>query len=339
MSEFLSVLNRYYDEGWLIRQQHPDLPLTIWNYSQTTQYEARWDEITLQCRGLVTDDAGTIVARPFRKFFNMEEGKHTATSEFEVYEKMDGSLIIVFWYDGGWIVASRGSFISEQSAAAQKLLDTMDTSHLLVGATYLFELTAPWNRIVVDYGDEEKLTLLGAINTDTLLEAPYSALEFTSKRIGCDVVTRYDGISDYTRLKSRIDDNAEGFVIRFSNGERMKIKGEEYLRLHRIMTELSTKSVWEVLANGSNMESLLKDVPDEFYTKIKEYEVELVSQFNKLENEYKTHFEAIKLLGTRKLFAVSATKFKYPSILFALLDGKDVSPIIWKIIQPEFRKL
>jgi hypothetical protein len=26
-------------------------------------------------------------------------------------------------------------------------------------------------------------------------------------------------------------------------------------------------------------------------------------------------------------------------LLFGLLDGKDISPIIWKIIKPEFKKL
>ena len=48
-----------------------------------------WDEITLQCRGLVTDNEGNVVARPFKKFFNIEEGKHTPTEEFEVFEKME----------------------------------------------------------------------------------------------------------------------------------------------------------------------------------------------------------------------------------------------------------
>jgi RNA ligase len=335
----LEILNKYYEDGWLIKQTHPTLPLTIWNYSQTTQYEGKWDEVTLQCRGLVTDTDGNVVARPFKKFFNMEEGKHTPTSEFDVYEKMDGSLIIVFWYGGGWVVASRGSFTSEQSLAASKVFFDKLDHNFSIGITYLFEFTAKWNRIVVDYGDEDNLTLLGAIRTDDETEATYEQLEMIARGANCDVVKRYDGIKDYSTLKGIIKDNQEGFVVRFSNGDRMKIKGEEYLRLHKIMTEVSTKSVWEVLSNGGNMEDLLKDVPDEFYTKIKEYEKSLIVQFNKLEEEYQNHFDSIKGLGVRKFFAQSARMFHHPSILFAMLDGKDVSPIIWKIIQPEFRKL
>ena len=334
----LETLNKYYEDGWLIKQTHPTLPLTIWNYSQTTQYEGKWDEVTLQCRGLVTDDKGNIVARPFKKFFNMEEGKHTSTSEFDVYEKMDGSLIIVFWYDGGWVVASRGSFISEQALGASKIFfDELD-HNFSIGITYLFEFTAPWNRIVVDYGEKPNLTLLGAIRTDDGDEASWDVLKGIADGANCDVVKKYDGISDYSTLKGMIGNNAEGFVIRFSNGDRMKIKGEEYLRLHKIMTEVSTKSVWEILSNGDNMEGLLKDVPDEFYKKIKEYENELVTQFKKIKNKYERYFSLMST-DDRKEFAFSAKEMEFPSILFAMLDGRNVEPIIWKIIQPEFRKL
>jgi len=334
----LEVLNKYYEDGWLIKQTHPTLPLTIWNYSQTTQYEGKWDEVTLQCRGLVTDDMGNVVARPFKKFFNMEEGKHTSTSEFDVYEKMDGSLIIVFWYDGGWVVASRGSFISEQAVGASKIFfDELD-HNFSIGITYLFEFTAPWNRIVVDYGEKPNLTLLGAIRTETGEEASWDVLKGIADGANCDVVKKYDGISDYSTLKGMIGNNAEGFVIRFSNGDRMKIKGEEYLRLHKIMTEVSTKSVWEILSNGGKMEGLLKDVPDEFYSKIKEYERELLGEYNKIETVSTTRFNEFKHLN-RKEYAEQVKFNKYNSVLFSMYDGKDYSKIIWKIIQPEFRKL
>ena len=335
----IETLNRYHENGLLYKQTHPTLPLTIWNYTDKVQYEGLWDEVTLSCRGLVTDDIGIVVASPFKKFFNIEEGKHTPTSEFDVYEKMDGSLIIVFWYDGGWLVASRGSFTSEQAVAASKIFFDKLEHNFSIGITYLFEFTANWNRIVVDYGDEDNLTLLGAIRTNDETEATYEQLEMIAKGANCDVVKKYDGIQDYTTLKGIIKDDQEGFVVRFSNGDRMKIKGEEYLRLHKVMTNLSTTAVWEVLSNGGNLDDLLKDVPDEFYGKVKEYEKSLIVQFNRLVEEYQNHFDSIKGLGTRKFFAQTALKFQHPSILFGMLDGRDTSPIIWKIIKPEFRKL
>jgi RNA ligase len=101
----LETLNKYYQDELVQKQVHPDLPLTIWNYTPKTQYGETgnqykyWDEVTLQCRGLITDDKGNVVARPFKKFFNMEENRHTPTQEFEVFEKMDGSLGIMFLYN------------------------------------------------------------------------------------------------------------------------------------------------------------------------------------------------------------------------------------------------
>ena len=336
----LELLNKYYEEGWLIKQTHPNLPLTIWNYSQATQYEGKWDEITLQCRGLVTDDNGYIVATPFKKFFNIEEGKHTPTSEFDVYEKMDGSLIIVFWYDGGWVVASRGSFTSEQAIGASKIFFDKLDHNFSIGITYLFEFTAPWNRIVVDYGEKPNLTLLGAIRTDDGTEATWEQLDMIGKGANCDVVKKYDGISDYSTLKGIIKDNAEGFVIRFSNGDRMKIKGDEYLRLHKIMTEISTKSVWECLSSGDDIYKILEDVPDEFFNKIDEYVEELKHQYVMLETEYVWIFNKMgHLINDRARYAEIAKRYKYPQLLFKMLDGSDYSEALWSILKPEFRKL
>jgi RNA ligase len=157
-----------------------------------------------------------------------------------------------------------------------------------------------------------------------------------------DVVKKYDGIFDYTTLKGMIGNNEEGFVIRFSNGDRMKIKGEEYLRLHKIMTGVSTTSIWDVLSSGGNMEEVLKEVPDEFYDKIKEVVQDLVHKFESIQKNYLQHYLDItdKIVSTnKKAFAEEAKKYTHPEILFAMLSGKDVAPFIWKIVKPEWKKL
>ena len=78
------------EEGWLISQNHPTLDLTIYNYSQKTQYESNWNKHTLMCRGLVLNSKGDIVARPFPKFFNYEEvaGKVPTRESYEIFEKI-----------------------------------------------------------------------------------------------------------------------------------------------------------------------------------------------------------------------------------------------------------
>jgi len=192
------------------------------------------------------------------------------------------------------------------------------------------------NRIVVDYGDYEGLVLLGAFDTKSGDEISRTELENLD---GFELVTTYKTWNEgYDLLKKEISKDKEGYVIRFNNGFRMKIKGDEYLRLHKVMTEVSTKSVWEALSNGDDMENLLKDVPDEFYTKIKEYENELMREFNKIKNEYTWYFFLIPK-EDKKEFALIAKESNHSSILFKMLNGKDVDSIIWKIIQPKFKKL
>ena len=274
------VLNRYHEEGLVYKQVHPTLPLTIWNYSEKVQYENLWDDVTLQTRGLVTDDKGNVVARPFRKFFNMEEDKHTPTGEFDVYEKMDGSLGILFNYQGQWVMATRGSFTSDQALKGFFMLQKYDFNKLHEDYTYLFEIIYDDNRIVVKY-DFEDLVLLGMVNTETEYEVDLHGegvdVRFKNliNNLGFNVVKKYDGVRDYAELKGIIKHDEEGFVVRFTNGQRMKIKGEEYLRLHKLMTNVSTTSVWEMLSEDKDVLEILKDVPDEFYKKIKMYVQEL----------------------------------------------------------------
>jgi RNA ligase len=356
MNEFLLTLNQYYEDGLLYKQTHPTLPLTIWNYTPNTQYSNLWDDITTQCRGLVTDNDGNVVARPLKKFFNIEEDKHTPTEEFEVYEKMDGSLGILFNYEGEWILSTRGSFTSEQSVKGRKLLEKYDYNKLHPDYTYLFEIIYSENRIVCRY-DFEDLILLGMIHTKSGYEVNIHSdnsddIRFKNllNNIGINIVKRYDGIKDYTSLKSLVDNNAEGFVVRFSNGDRMKIKGEEYIRLHRIMTNISTTGIWEMLSNGDNVNELLKDVPDEFYQKIKKYADELKYDYYQI-SEYCGKYHDFFRYGkyndrdpepTKKEFAEYVMKQfhqKHRPVMFAIWDKKPYDQIIWEIIKPEFKKL
>ena len=334
------ILEDYYVRGLVTRQNHPELPLTIWNYTEEVQYESLWDEVTLATRGLVTDSSGRVVARPFKKFFNLEETKHTPTQEFEVFEKMDGSLGIVFLWEGRVVYATRGSFASDQAKWMAMWANRYNFSEVLAeGYTYLFEIIYPENMIVVNYGGESRLVLLGVIKTDTGEEISWDEL---STFEGWDLVERYDGISDYNLLKGMVKSNREGFVVRFSNGSRVKIKGEEYLRLHRIMTNLSTTAIWEVLSGGGDILSTLVDVPDEFYDKIHQYSNKLVDKYNKIEDGYIWIFKILSRsddFEIRARFAELAKKHKYPAILFRMYDNKDYSDVIWKIIRPEFRKL
>lgn len=340
----LEKLNQYYEDGLLYKQVHPTLPLTIWNYTEKVQFESLWDDVTIMCRGLVTDDKGDIIARPFKKFFNIEEGKYIPTEKFEVFEKMDGSLGIVFWYEGKWILATRGSFTSDQAIKGTEILKRYNTDILFRHMTFCFEIIYPENRIVLDYGDDEKLVMLGAFDR---WGKDYDISDWDEW--GFDVVKKYDGIKDFKELKAMVKDDQEGFVVKFTNGDRVKIKGVEYLRLHKIMTNMSTTAVWECLKNGDDIETLLKDVPDEFYKKIKDYVRDLrYSHFQISERAGKLHdgfrygkYGDVDPEPTKKEFAEFVFKQEkvLQPVMFAMWDKKNYDDIIWRIIRPEFKKL
>ena len=340
----------------MYKQVHPTLPLTIWNYSEKVQYDSLWNDITLQTRGLVTDDKGNIVARPFKKFFNDSEKKHTPTPDFDVYDKLDGSLGILFHYEGEWVLATRGSFTSDQAVKGFEMLQKYDYQKLHKDYTYLFEIIFKENRIVVRY-DYEDLILLGMIHTKTGYEVDLHGegndvrLKNMVNNIGFKVVKKYDGINDYSILKGMIKDDEEGFVVKFSNGDRMKVKGEEYMKLHKLITSVSTTAIWEMLSEGRDVLELLKEVPDEFYNKIKMYVRDLkYTYFSLSEYAGKTHdgfrygkFGDKDPEPTKKEFAEFLSMNNYNPIIkalcFAMWDKKDYDKIIWKHIKPEFRKL
>lgn len=346
----IAELERYHSDGLLMKQTHPTLDLTIWNYSPKVQYERLWDDITMQCRGLVTNSLGQIVARPFRKFFNYEEltPDQIPNENFDVYEKMDGSLGILFNYQGEWVLATRGSFTSPQSIKGRELLEKYDYNRLHPDYTYLFEIIYPENRIVCLY-DFEDLVLLGMIHTETGNEINVHnsdnediRLKNMISNLGFKIVTLYKTWGEgYDILKNEISKDREGYVIRFKNGFRMKIKGEEYVRLHRIITNISNRDIWEFLKEGKPLDEILDKVPDEFYEWVRNTKDDLLNQYQTLEREYQWIFKIINRasgIESRKVFAEYANRYKHPGLLFNMLDGKDYSEQIWKLLYPSYSK-
>jgi len=336
----LNIIADYVSKGLVIGQSHATLPLAIFNYSRTCQYDRLWDDVTLNCRGLILDTNGNVVAKPFPKFFNYEE--HTANEIpnelFDVYEKMDGSLGICFHYADEWHMATRGSFTSEQAIKGRELLEKYDYKNgMIPGYTYLFEIIYPENRIVIDYGDAEKLVVLGAYNNETGNEV--SVVEMTNE--GFEVVTRYNTFGEgFDELKREISNSKEGYVIRFRNGMRMKIKGDEYVRLHRILTNFSTTDIWELLRTNGNMDEFLDRVPDEFDNWVRMTVLELKAHFENIKFRSSIDFEYYKgeSNGDKKQFALLIKDNEYRSILFSMWDGKSYEDTIWKMIKPKWNK-
>jgi len=326
-------LDQLLSDGYICTQVHPEADLRIFNYTPKAQYEREWSPLTKACRGLIVTSGRAIHARPFPKFFNLgeHEPEEIPNEPFDVFEKMDGSLGILYWVAGKPYVATRGSFTSEQAHRANRMLyDQYGAAipHLSRDRTYLFEIIYAENRIVVDYGKHEKLVLLAVLDTETGVDLPL-------EDVGFPVVKQYHGIKDIATLRDLEQPNSEGFVVRFKSGFRVKVKFEEYVRLHRLVTQVSNKVIWEYMREGLDFDELLDRVPDEFYAWVRRIQSDLIEQYQSIETCCKRDF---RTFDTRKEAAAYFKACDHPTILFRMLDGKPYEDLIWKRIKPEYQR-
>ncbi|MFG3497789.1 RNA ligase [Streptomyces sp. NPDC047928] len=370
------------EAGHVTRKAHPSLPLSLYTYTRTCQYERIWNRVTTRCRGLVADDVtGEVVALPLPKFFNVgehESGQPYAPAlpdePFEVYDKVDGSLAVVFHYAGGWRVASKGSFISTQATWAQRLLDAKDTSALTPGVTYLAEILYPQNRIVVDYGDRRDLVLLAAFAKDGT-EIPLADAAPAWQPIG-SVVTVWPAmplaellaLTESNTLpggRAATGTDAEGFVLRFASGVRAKAKLSEYVRLHKVLTGVTERDVWrghgiqrfaglppkqvaqalgcsaaDITASGGRpLDGLLEQVPDEFDAWVRGLIARIDKDVADRERAIDTAYRALApLAGDRAAFARAAKALPDPTVraaVFLRLDGRPTELVTYRSVRPE----
>jgi RNA ligase len=327
------------DAGLVRAQTHPALPLTIYNYSEKCAFEGIWSETTLACRGLIADGSGAVVARPYLKFFNHgQPGAPTLSLEtaVEVTDKADGSLGIIYPTPDGYAVATRGSFTSDQAVRATAILRRRyagwvpPTDH-----TVLVEIVYPENRIVIDYEGMEDLILLGAVHVPSGRTLPPAQVSWPGP-----VVESFAYATFGAALAAPARPNREGLVVHVpATGARVKLKYEEYLRLHKIVTGLTSRTIWEALVAGQSIASICEPLPDEFHGWAQDVAARLQQEVDDVVVRVEKVFQAIVGgLGerySRKDFALIAAKHELRGYLFARLDGKDLRPAIWQQIKPE----
>ena len=334
-------------EAGLIREQtHPTLPLRILNYTEKTAFDKRWDEVTLNCRGLILDNSNNIIARPWKKFFNYGEGRLMIDDVMpvEVTDKMDGSLGILYpttYYDGQhYSIATRGSFASDQAIHASEIWwdKYADETNVPEEYTFLFEIVYPENRIVLDYKGLDDLVLLGAVSIEYgYYVGPRPAAALLDWTGPVTKVFEARSMAEAFAMPERL--NAEGVVVR-SGTEMVKIKQDDYVQLHRIVTNLSERTVWAHYASGGTLEQLLERVPDEWHDWLKKVTSELMASYKELGNIVLEEFMSVAFQANwprendRKAFAVVATKSKFKKYLFQILDKKSVNDLLWQDIKP-----
>lgn len=342
------MLRDMLDAGCVRKQVHPTEPYTILNYTEKAAYDGVWNNVTRRCRGLIYNhETHQVVARPFPKFFNhgqvgapeLDLDRHVI-----VTDKADGSLGIIYPTRDGWAVATRGSFASEQAIHATTLLATRYPEFAPPeGTTVLVEIVYPENRIVLDYAGMDDLILLGAVDIRTGKSVPpdWAFLDWPGPRVE---------IFDYTRLADALAaeprPNAEGLVVHFlASDERLKIKQADYVILHRIVTGLNARTVWQHLVDDKPLADLIEPLPDEFHAWVREVAegitTGIVAEAMRLHGEYwSLHGEMSSACrpddrASRAEFAQLAGQHPDRWAMFMILDGKDIRPKLLANAKPE----
>jgi RNA ligase len=352
--------------GYVREVFHPSEPLNLLNYTDRAMTKPELFEqmpALNHTRGLIYNrDNGTIAARPFPKFWNYgqpQAAKIPLDASVVVTDKVDGSLGIMYYMPTKerWAIATRGSFTSDQAVHATEVLwNRYPYFAPTDDDTILFEIVYPENRIVLDYGHEDDLFLLGSVELDRgFIVAP-------------DIAARYHGwegprakTMTYTTLAEALAaeprPNAEGMVVRrptLDRDELVKIKQEDYLELHRIVFGLSTRSIWSALRNGKSQAAILEPLPDEFHGWVLDviYELwtlgvckrykDLKEQFQNtmsyafqgglvgLDEDEGYYVDRDRRGALARLFQESDDAWA----MFALLDGKDIMDRLWRDAEP-----
>lgn len=258
----------------------------------------------------------------------MEEEKHTHMDEYKVFEKLDGSLGILFFYDNEWIFASRGSFISNQSVEGMKILNEKFPQYKDLDKTksYNFEVIYPDNRIVVNYGTIRTVIYLTSFDTNGVEYLDIDQM----KELGFDVVEEISNSKSLTEYKELNIPNREGFVIRYASGERVKVKFENYISLHRIATNPTVKSIYTMMRDNKTLDEMLSGIPDEFNDWFKDIYNRLQKMYDDIYTEANSFYEINKYLDDKE-YANLTKCHKYEKLLFSIY-GVRKEDVIRKII-------
>ncbi len=344
------ALDQHITDGYVKATRHPTAPLTIYNYTARAQFDRVWNDTTRTCRGLIVHDSGEVRARPFRKFFNHGEVTEIPGGPVRVQDKCDGSLGIAHLVDGEVEIATRGSFTSDQAIHATQLVrERYSSFQPPLGLTFLFEIIYPENRIVVDYAGLDDLVLLGAIDIATGRTVPFGEAASWWPGPHAEVLP-YHSLAAALAAPPR--PGREGMVVHFTDSdERLKLKQEDYVRLHRLMFGVSAKSIYDVLRSGdvTAFDDLLDRVPDEFYQWVQATRADLVAAHDAAVTAGRDlHAWAALILSERgmatddpgyaKAFALILNPIDHPAkhIAFAIRSGKPYDA--WRLVEPPTRR-
>jgi len=331
-SNSISLLEELYGIKHKRHSKYPDL--ISFKYNQLSSPFG--EKIVQEARGIILDESANwnIVAKGFNKFFNYGES-NAANIDWltaKVQEKLDGTLILLYYYNNEWQVATSGTpdaggkvnnngltfaELFWNVVAAQKIrLNYLSTNY-----TWVFELCTPVNKIVVPHIDS-KLWLLSSfyIHGDSVNEVlPDKSIEKTVKVYIPQQYPLYS-LDDCLFAASQLNPLVnEGFVVVDKFKNRVKIKSPAYVMLHHAKDELSVKRMCDIIRKGEQTEFqlVLDSLPEHkvLFNRVVQLHENAAALAENLYQQYKD-------IKDQKKFALKVKDSGYSSLLFMMRKNK-----------------
>lgn len=306
-------------------QKYPNL--VCLKYSQIES--PMGEKIVQQCRGIILNSQADwqIISYPYDKFFNYGEGNAATIdwSHAQVYEKLDGSLMVLYFYDGKWQVQSSGTpdasgEVNDFNITFAELFWKVweELGYQLpqdIGQCFMFELMTPYNRIVVPQKDKN-LVLHGARNINTLQEIDPHIF---SNKYGWNIVKSYplsnwEEVINASRNLDPMD--SEGYIVCDRAFHRVKVKSPQYVAISHLREGFSSRRMLEIVVTNEG-EEFLSYFPEwtDLYNKIK-------TRYQLFITEVEETYHQYQQIEVQKDFALAIKHLPYSGILFSLRSGK-----------------
>lgn len=351
--ELCNFLNKYVD--WEIRLRAKPYCLEIKRDGEFVLFKYNMIESDLnltickEARGSIFTNIHNewiCVCRSLDKFGNWGESyadtkKIDWSQPVSVQEKVDGSIMRLWYYNGEWHLSTNGTIDAFKADCGDStygdvfksivcahtnwnfFLSCLDSTN-----TYWFEMVHPqYNPIVVHYS-EPAIYYLGERDMIDMweLKIPSPTLLMNHNWIKIPQCYNFTNLDDVLEACHNMGEDEEGYVVcaytQMENGSflRIKCKGDEYLRRHRLrgngpLTTIRIISLWQ--------EDLLDDFLA-YFPEHTDYVNEVIKKLRDLWEKADIAYDVVKRYGKRKDFALRAQSYIKPiqSYLFARLDNK-----------------
>jgi len=310
----------------------------VFIYNYDTIKSNKTNVIVKEARALILDKQSNIVSMSFQRFFNQEEltidyiDWESAVAE----ERLDGSLIVIYNYNGDWYIQSRsepmaGGFVHKTDFT----YDTLAKRALLSKKKekdpfwifkqeenkycYVFELVSPYNRIVTPY-ESTSLFLLTIVDKHAEKELSRDMINDFAKKYNLERPETYRvrNIKEVEYLLENLLPLDKGFIVVDDNKNRIKVKNKDYLSISRVVIKsrnLLARCFAEIVLNG-NADEITTYFPE--YTQVLRLFTDLLSI---LSDELSFIWFDCQDIKSQKEFAIKIKDNPLSSILFKKRNG------------------